>query len=109
MLFTQAHLAGTLTPGTMATSLGGEIDGSLREYGTFNKEGSVEMPQALTFKGASTLTCADLTAWNALYRLGSNALKPGDVVPTQGTGGVSIFALQVRSAAHQLIYPECFD
>jgi NADPH:quinone reductase-like Zn-dependent oxidoreductase len=48
---------------------------------------------------ASTLTCAGLTAWNALYGLESRALKPGQTVLTQGTGGVSIFALQFAKAA----------
>ena len=56
------------------------------------------MPESLDFKRASTLTCAGLTAWSALYGLGSSALKPGDTVLTQGTGGVSIFALQVKSS-----------
>ena len=57
------------------------------------------MPSSLTFKEASTLTCAGLTAWNALYGLIGKALKPGDWVLTQGTGGVSIFALQFAKAA----------
>jgi NADPH:quinone reductase-like Zn-dependent oxidoreductase len=48
---------------------------------------------------ASTLSCAALTAWNALYGLESRALKPGQWVLTQGTGGVSIFALQFAKAA----------
>ena len=53
------------------------------------------MPESLDFTQASTLSCAALTAWNALYGLESRALKPGDTVLTQGTGGVSTFALQV--------------
>lgn len=53
------------------------------------------MPTTLDFKEGSTLPCAALTAWNGLYGLESKALKPGDTVLTQGTGGVSIFALQV--------------
>jgi NADPH:quinone reductase-like Zn-dependent oxidoreductase len=44
------------------------------------------------------LSCAALTAWNALYGLETRAIKPGEYVLTQGTGGVSIFALQVRLA-----------
>ncbi|MCJ1250879.1 hypothetical protein MMC30_008107 [Trapelia coarctata] len=50
-------------------------------------------------KVASTLSCAALTAWNSIYGLRSNALKPGDTVLTQGTGGVSIFGLQFAKAA----------
>ena len=55
------------------------------------------MPETLSFSEAATLPCAALTAWNALY--GRQALKPGDWVLTQGTGGVSIFALQFAVAA----------
>lgn len=53
----------------------------------------------LSDEEASTLSCAGLTAWNALYGLKSKALKPGDVVLTQGTGGVSMFAVQFAVAA----------
>lgn len=55
------------------------------------------MPPSLTYLEASTLSCAALTAWNALY--GLKPLVPGDVVLTQGTGGVSIFAVQFAKAA----------
>ena len=71
------------------------IDGTLRQYGAFDEQGLVAMPGTLNFQQASTLSCAALTAWNGLYGLESRALKPGDVVLTQGTGGVSLFALQV--------------
>jgi NADPH:quinone reductase-like Zn-dependent oxidoreductase len=80
------------------TGLGGAVDGTLREYATFDENGLVAVPKNLDFKEASTLSCAALTAWNALYGLESRALKPGDTVLTQGTGGVSIFALQVRKS-----------
>lgn len=57
------------------------------------------LPKNLDFQEGSTLSCAALTAWNALYGLESRALKPGQWVLTQGTGGVSIFALQFAKAA----------
>lgn len=57
------------------------------------------MPKNLNFLEGATLTCAALTAWNGLYGLESRALKQGDTVLTQGTGGVSIFALQFAKAA----------
>jgi NADPH:quinone reductase-like Zn-dependent oxidoreductase len=57
------------------------------------------MPSNLSFEEGSTLSCAALTAWNALYGLESRALKPGQTVLTQGTVGVSIFALQFAKAA----------
>ena len=98
-LFNQGHLAGSLDHSSIATGLGGVVDGTLRQYGTFSENGLVTMPQNLNFNEASTLSCAALTAWNALYGLETRALKPGDYVLTQGTGGVSIFALQFAKAA----------
>ena len=96
-LFNQGHLGGSLTPATSATGLGGVIDGTLRQYGVFDENGLVAMPKSLDFKQASTLPCAALTAWNGLYGLQSRSLKQGDTVLTQGTGGVSLFALQVST------------
>lgn len=55
------------------------------------------MPPSLNWLEAATLSCAALTAWNGLY--GLKPLKAGDVVLTQGTGGVSIFAVQFAKAA----------
>lgn len=94
-LFNQAHYAGPISLEIVGTGLGGAYDGTLRQYGTFEENGLVHMPATLDFKQGSTLPCAALTAWNGLYGLESKALKPGDTVLTQGTGGVSIFALQV--------------
>jgi NADPH:quinone reductase-like Zn-dependent oxidoreductase len=98
-LFNQAHFGGSLDPYIVATGVGGTIDGSLRQYGAYDEQGLVHMPKNLNFLEGSTLTCAALTAWNGLYGLESRALKQGDVVLTQGTGGVSIFALQFAKAA----------
>ncbi|KKY22160.1 putative alcohol dehydrogenase [Phaeomoniella chlamydospora] len=96
-LFNQGHQAGSLTPKSIGTGLGGAVNGTLREYGVFEETGLVRMPENLTFNEGATLSCAALTAWNALY--GQNPLKPGDWVLTQGTGGVSIFAIQFAVAA----------
>ncbi|KAL8907627.1 MAG: hypothetical protein Q9207_001278 [Kuettlingeria erythrocarpa] len=98
-LFNQAHYAGPISVEIISTGLGGVIDGTLRQYGSFEENGLVHMPSTLDFKQGSTLPCAALTAWNALYGLESKALKPGQTVLTQGTGGVSIFALQFAKAA----------
>jgi len=75
------------------TSLGGPLDGMLREYALLSAEGVVHVPEHLSDEEAATLPCAGLTAWSALVRHGN--VKPGDVVLVLGTGGVSIFALQV--------------
>ena len=93
--FNQSHIAGPITLADAGTGVGGVVDGSLREFGAYDESGLVHMPKNLNYEEGSTLTCAGLTAWNALYGLESKSLKPGDWVLTQGTGGVSIFALQV--------------
>lgn len=98
-LFNQGHLGGELTKLTSATGLGGTINGTLRQYGAFDENGLVAMPENLNFLEASTLCCAGLTAWNALYGLKDKQLKAGDWVLTQGTGGVSIFGVQFAKAA----------
>jgi len=56
----------------------------------------MKMPSNLSFEQAATLTCSALTAWNALFGLRGRELKAGEWVLVQGTGGVSIAALQVR-------------
>lgn len=98
-LFNQSHLAGSPNLQTISSGLGGALDGTLRQYGVFDEAGLVSMPNNLTMVEASTLSCAALTAWNALYGLTGKELKPGETVLTQGTGGVSIFALQFARAA----------
>lgn len=98
-ILNQGHLAGSLTPATMETSLGGSLDGTFREYGIFEESGLVSMPPSLSFREASTLPCAGVTAWNALYGLPGRPLRAGDTVLTLGTGGVSIFAIQFAVAA----------
>ncbi|KAF7861354.1 hypothetical protein EAF04_007919 [Stromatinia cepivora] len=95
--FNQKHTYGSLTSKSISTALGGDIDGVLRQYGTFNEEGLVLMPESLDYVQASTLTGAGVTAWNALY--GLKAVRPGQFVLTQGTGGVSLFAIQFAKAA----------
>jgi NADPH:quinone reductase-like Zn-dependent oxidoreductase len=96
-LFNQGHQYGEIDPHAATTGLGGAVDGVLREYGVFNESGLVKAPANLTAQEASTLSCAALTSWNALY--GLKPLKPGQVVLVQGTGGVSIFGLQFAKAA----------
>ncbi|OOQ84872.1 Zinc-type alcohol dehydrogenase-like protein [Penicillium brasilianum] len=96
-LFNQGHQYGEIDMPASRTSLGGLIDGALREYGVFNERGLVKAARNLTPQENSTLSCAALTSWNALY--GLKPLKPGQTVLVQGTGGVSIFGLQFAKAA----------
>lgn len=95
--FNQKHTYGSLTSKSISTALGGDLDGVLRQYGVFNEEGLVLMPKSLNYQQASTLTGAGVTAWNALY--GLKPIRPGEFVLTQGTGGVSLFAIQFAKAA----------
>jgi NADPH:quinone reductase-like Zn-dependent oxidoreductase len=78
----------------ISVGLGQVEQGTLQEYGVFRENGLVRMPSNLSFEQASTLTCSGLTAWNALFG-GGKTLGEQDTVLTQGTGGVSIAALQV--------------
>lgn len=96
-LFNQGHLAGSLDLKSAATGVGGMVDGVLARHGVFNENGLVPIPGNLSYQEASTLPCAALTAWNALY--GLRPLIPGEYVLTQGTGGVSVFAVQFALAA----------
>ncbi|OJT26273.1 alcohol dehydrogenase [Archangium sp. Cb G35] len=77
-------------------SLGGSAPGVLAEYVAMPESWLVASPRTLDDLQASTLPCAGLTAWTALVELGG--LRPGQTVVTQGTGGVSLFAVQLASA-----------
>ena len=89
--FMQGWTDGALTEAKSRTALGGDLDGMLAEYVVLNEEGVVPIPSHLTFEEAATLPCAGVTAWHALI---AGGVKAGDTVLLQGTGGVSIFALQ---------------
>ncbi|CAL1711790.1 unnamed protein product [Somion occarium] len=94
--FAVDHVHGEITKEIKDTSLGGAIDGTLTRYKNFPAHALVRVPEHLTYEEAATLPCAAVTAWNAL--LGPVPLKGGDTVLVQGTGGVSIFALQIAAA-----------
>ncbi|KAK3064875.1 hypothetical protein LTS18_003088 [Coniosporium uncinatum] len=79
--------------------LGQKIPGTLTERGVFPKSALMKMPSNLTFEQAATLTCSALTAWNALLGLRGRELRASDWVLVQGTGGVSVAALQFALAA----------
>ncbi|TQV95653.1 hypothetical protein V2A60_000839 [Cordyceps javanica] len=98
-LFNELHQTNPITPEAVGSGLGGAIDGTLRRYAVFPEHGLVKAPESLTLVEASTLTCAPLTAWNALHGLRFKEVKKGDWVLTQGTGGVSLAAIQFAVAA----------
>ena len=90
-------IAGTFKPENAKSALGCAVDGVLAKYFSGHQRGFVKIPEALSFEEAATLPTAALTAWNALFEVGD--LKPGETVLVQGSGGVSIFALQFALAA----------
>jgi NADPH:quinone reductase-like Zn-dependent oxidoreductase len=89
-IFAQRWIAGEPTRERLRSTLGGPLDGTLAELAVFDQEGLVKIPEHLTDEEAATLPCAAVTAWTAL-----DGITAGDTVLLQGTGGVSIFALQL--------------
>jgi hypothetical protein len=83
---------GPIKPDYLTDRLGANLDGMLAEYAVFNEEAVVLLPSHLSFEEAATLPCAAVTAWVALT--GHRRVTAGDIVLTQGSGGVSVFALQ---------------
>ena len=93
--FMQTWLDGPITDAGAKSTLGGDRDGMLAERVVLEGEGLVKIPSTLSFEEAAALPCAAVTAWNALTGAGCG---PGKTVLLQGTGGVSIFALQFAKA-----------
>ena len=95
-LFFQTWQAGEITQTTGKSALGGAIDGVFATERILPATGVIRIPDRLSFEAAATLPCAALTAWNALVERGR--LCAGQNVLILGTGGVSIFALQLAKA-----------
>lgn len=102
-LFAQAWQSGEPNRAVTASTLGGPLDGALADTMLLHEDGVVLTPAYLSDVEAATLPCAAVTAWSALVTQGQ--LKAGDTVLLQGTGGVSIFALQIALmlGAHVII------
>lgn len=96
-LFFQDWITGKPTLAGLMSALGMPIPGAGRELAAFSQDGLSLVPEFLTDEQVSTLPCAALTAWRALFE--DARLEPGDTVLLQGTGGVSIFGLQFAKAA----------
>ena len=95
-IFFQSWLSGRPKPQDMGSALGGAINGMLSQYVTLSEDGWVKIPRHLSYEEAATLPCSGVTAWNALVTRGHT--EAGDFVLLQGTGGVSIFGLQLAVA-----------
>lgn len=91
--FMPSWLDGPFSQRHAAAALGGAVDGVLREQIVVQADSLVRLPDTLDFAQAATFPCAAVTAWDALRVRG--ALLPGSSVLIQGSGGVSVFALQI--------------
>lgn len=85
--------AGAPQPEKIQLALGGNLPGLLRDYAIFDESEVVKVPDHLSYEEAATLPVAAVTAWYSLRELGK--IKAGETVLVLGTGGVSIFALQL--------------
>lgn len=94
-IFVQGWIEGDVNPQKSRTALGAgsQGEGVLREYGAFSQQSLVKIPEYLSYEEAATLPCAAVTAWHALVV--SGRLKAGETVLTLGSGGVSVFAVQL--------------
>jgi NADPH:quinone reductase-like Zn-dependent oxidoreductase len=91
--FFQRWVDGPYEPEMGKSALGGAIDGVLAEEVVLEEGGAVKIPDALSLEEAAALPCAGVTAWVGLVVNGG--LKAGETVLAMGTGGVSIFAVQI--------------
>jgi NADPH:quinone reductase-like Zn-dependent oxidoreductase len=90
--FTPRWFGGPIKPDYLTDRLGANLDGMLADYAVLSEEALVHIPSHLSFEEGATLPCAAVTAWVALT--GHRRVIAGDTVLTQGSGGVSVFALQ---------------
>jgi NADPH:quinone reductase-like Zn-dependent oxidoreductase len=90
--FFQRWPGGAQTPSAVGSALGGSLDGMLAEYVVLEEDGVVKLPAHLSYEDGASLPCAAVTAWHALVDHGKTIA--GETILVQGTGGVSIFALQ---------------
>ena len=96
-IFMQNWIEGPPAATKQKGALGGDIDGMMAQSVVLPESGLVHLPEHISFEQAATLPCAAVTAWNAVITRAKTA--PGDTVVIQGTGGVSIAALQFAKAA----------
>lgn len=86
-------IGGPMIPDYMKSSLGFQVDGMLAEYAMYHENSVVQLPDYISYVEGASLPCAAVTAWTGLQNL--RPLAPGQTVLIQGTGGVSLFALQI--------------
>jgi NADPH:quinone reductase-like Zn-dependent oxidoreductase len=89
---------GITSPEKIRHALGGDVDGMLAQEVLLDQHALVKIPGKMPYTDASTLPCAAVTAWNAIF-VSSSRARPGDTVLLLGTGGVSVLGLQMAKAA----------
>lgn len=83
-----AHISGGLGQG---------VNGTMTTKGVFPQSCLAKIEGDIAFEEAATLSCSGITAWNALMGMRGRELRRGDWLLVQGTGGVSVAAMQVSS------------
>ena len=101
-LFMPRWQGGEATGAKLDATLGGPLDGVMREFMAVDADAVHPVPEHLDDAQAATLPVAALTAWSALVTQGG--IRPGSRVLVQGTGGVSLFALQFARAAGARVF-----
>jgi NADPH:quinone reductase-like Zn-dependent oxidoreductase len=96
-LFAPRWLYGKVRTQAESAMLGVPLPGVLAEYVVLEEEGAVFTPTYMSDVEAGTLPITAVTAWSALFERCN--MLPGETVLVQGTGGVSLFALQIAKAA----------
>jgi NADPH:quinone reductase-like Zn-dependent oxidoreductase len=94
--FFQSWETGKINDDGLNSAMGGSIDGVLSDYFILRENCSVKIPSYLSYSEAATLPCAATTAWHSLVSIGE--IKSNDTILLLGTGGVSIFGLQIAKA-----------
>ena len=89
-------LDGKFSPVFFADDVGISRDGWLADYIVLPTSALIAVPDSVTNESAATLAAAGTTVWHGLVSFG--AIHPSDLVLTLGTGGVSLFALQIAKA-----------
>ncbi|HEY9138668.1 MAG TPA: NAD(P)-dependent alcohol dehydrogenase [Terriglobus sp.] len=84
---------GPVTAAAPPSALGGAVDGTLTTHQIFPERSLVSIPATMSYSEAATFPCAAVTAWHALVSTAN--IGPKDTVLLLGTGGVSIFGLQI--------------
>ena len=90
--YSRTWMHGLTSAANQAGAHGGPLDGTAQELFCVPANAVVKAPAHMDAAQAATLPCAAVTAWSAV--VGQGGVKPGDLILLQGTGGVSLFALQ---------------